>query len=107
MIEKFSTLREATFFVEQKRAEGFLAEIQNENVAQLWGPLAAGGYRVWVSDERIDPDDELDPEDLSATAAESIDSGAADQWIRIIVIGFLLLGALSLVANLLFHLVRG
>jgi len=100
MIEKFATLREASAFVEEKRAEGYLAEIENENVAQLWGPNAAGGYRVWVSDEKVDPEQE------AAVAERKAGSEAADRWIRIAVLAFLGLGLLSLLANAIAHFLR-
>lgn len=51
MIRKFGTYEEASFFVEEKRREGYHAEILNEGTAFLWGPRTVGGFRVQVSDE--------------------------------------------------------
>lgn len=60
MIRKFSTYEEASFFVEEKKAEGYHATILNEGTGFLWGPRTVGGFRVFVSDEPGTlPDEEL------------------------------------------------
>ncbi|MEX2579641.1 MAG: hypothetical protein WD342_11340 [Verrucomicrobiales bacterium] len=51
MIRKFDSYERAAMFVEEKRAEGFRAEIVNESVGFLWGSRTVGGFRVEVADE--------------------------------------------------------
>jgi len=84
MIEKFASFEEASFFVEQKRQEGYHAEILNEGTGFLWGPRTVGGFRVAVSDHPIAPS-ELEKGDES------------DHWLtRVLRVGFvavLLVGA--------------
>ena len=58
-IEKFDSYEKAALFAEEKRAQGYSAEIINESVGFLWGSRTVGGFRVQVSDEPGDfPDRE-------------------------------------------------
>jgi len=64
MIRKFPTYEEASFFVEEKRSEGYYATILNEGTGFLWGPPTVGGFRVFVSDEPGEiPEEPIDDSD--------------------------------------------
>lgn len=65
MIRKFSTYEAASFYVEEKRAEGYHATILNEGTGFLWGPRTVGGFRVFVSDHPTDGSEPEVPADES------------------------------------------
>ena len=68
-IEKFESYERAALFVEKKRAEGYEAEIVNENVGFLWGSRTVGGFRVQVSEECGEFPEQDEPADSFFTVA--------------------------------------
>lgn len=58
MMVCFDTWEGAGIFMGRMRAEGRHAEILDEGMCFLWGPLAIGGVRVAVSDIVLDEDGE-------------------------------------------------
>ncbi len=53
MLVRFNTLAEAVSFAARRRSEGFLAELCDEAVSSLWGPLTVGGVAVITSDVAV------------------------------------------------------
>lgn len=105
MIEKFDSYEEAALFIEEKRAEGYLAEFRNEGVGFLWGPRTVGGFRVYVSDEPVPEDlrDELQEELERRTTAEDT---LPTRIIRGVVLFFLAIGLLAGIVSALASLNR-
>ena len=58
MIVRFDTWEAAGIFMGRMRAEGRHAEILDEGMCFLWGPLVTGGVRVAVSDIVLEEDGE-------------------------------------------------
>ena len=59
MVHRFATYEEAALFVAKMRSDGYGAEILNDNASTFWGPITAGGVRVWASEEPIGEEDEM------------------------------------------------
>jgi hypothetical protein len=91
MIQKFGTYEEASFFVEEKRQEGYHAEILNEGTGFLWGPRTVGGFRVQVSDEPGEFPD----------AREVDDDSWVTRILRVAFVVILISGAVVFVFNML------
>ncbi len=91
MIQKFGSYEEASFFVEEKRAQGYHAEILNEGTGFLWGPRTVGGFRVQVSDQ---PGEFPSPSELD-------DSSWITRVCRIAFVVFLISGTVILGITLL------
>lgn len=89
MIEKFDSYEKASLFVEQKRSEGYHAEIVNESVGFLWGSRTVGGFRVLVSDE---------PGDFPET--DEVRDAASMVVMRYFVLGILAVGILVALISL-------
>lgn len=101
MIEKFDSYEEAALFIEEKRAEGYLAEFRNEGVGFLWGPRTVGGFRVYVSDELV-PEDLRDELERRTTAEDTLPT----RIIRGVVLFFLAIGLLAGIVSALDSLNR-
>lgn len=101
MIEKFDSYEEAALFIEEKRAEGYLAEFRNEGVGFLWGPRTVGGFRVYVSDELV-PEDLRDELERRTTAEDTLPT----RIIRGVVLFFLAIGLLAGIVSALASLNR-
>lgn len=54
MIFRFPTHESAAIAVGKLRSEGYFAEVCDDYVAHLWGPVATGGVRVIVSEEPLE-----------------------------------------------------
>lgn len=91
MIVRFDTFEEASFYVQEKRAEGRDARILNESVGFLWGPRTTGGFRVEVSDEPLD------------STQQEEEGSPVTRGLRSIVLFFLGLGIISLATLALSH----
>jgi hypothetical protein len=81
VIVRFQNYEAAGIFAGRKRAEGFYAAVLDEGTGFLWGPMATGGFRVVVSEERL--------ADESPEAKERGEGGVTDVsailWVLFIV----------------------
>jgi len=54
MVHTFATREEAAIFATAMRSDGYFAEILDDGMGSIYGPLAIGGIRVVVSDEPME-----------------------------------------------------
>jgi hypothetical protein len=64
MVHTFATHEDAAIFASAKRAEGYHAEILDEGMSWIYGPLAIGGIRVMVSEEAIPNEHDGEEQDV-------------------------------------------
>jgi hypothetical protein len=89
MIVRFATYEEAGIYAAWMRSEGHYSAILDECMGFINGPLAIGGFRVLVSDEPVDDDEEEPP--ANPALLDNIADG-----IRLVVAAFVSLGLVSL-----------
>jgi hypothetical protein len=101
VVHTFATREEAAVFASAMRAEGCMAEILDEGMASIYGPLAIGGVRVLVSDEPVGEDIMADAEGAMADAEPMPTDGQRESELRktlrlltvgVVGIGLLILG---------------
>jgi hypothetical protein len=99
MIHTFSTREEAAIFASAIRSDGYFAEILDEGMGSIYGPLAIGGIRVLVSDEPLEDavDEEAGAQELSGKA----DDGELLNTARMMVVGLVGFGLAVVVVFLL------
>jgi hypothetical protein len=99
MVHTFATREEAAIFASAMRSDGYLAEILDEGMGPIYGPLTIGGIRVLVSDEPIAGNE------TESTATPPPDAKADDgellTVIRLTVVGVTALGLLIVAVMLL------
>lgn len=61
MIFRFPSYESAAIAVGKLRSEGYFAEVCDDCVAHLWGPVATGGVRIIVSEEPVEIEDSPPP----------------------------------------------
>jgi hypothetical protein len=85
MFHTFATHEEAAIFASAMRSEGYFAEILDEGMGPIYGPLTIGGIRVLVSDEALGDsvDETAGPQALSGKA----DDGEFLRILRLLAIG--------------------
>lgn len=103
MVHTFATHEDAAIFAAAKRAEGYHAEILDEGMGMLYGPLAIGGIRVIVSEEAIPIDDEEEKPDSTVPlpAMEKSEDGEFLKTVRMLAVGIVAIGLVALVIMLL------
>ncbi len=87
-VEKFNTLAQATTFLQEKRQEGYFAEVMNEGTGHLWGSMTVGGFRVMVSEEKF-------TEEEMAAIEESKNQAGLNPLVRFAFLGLISLGLIS------------
>jgi hypothetical protein len=86
MIHTFSSREEAAIFASAMRSDGYYADILDEGMGSIYGPLAIGGIRVVVSDEPLA--DTLD----ESGASGKVEDGEFLKTLRLSVVGVVVLG---------------
>ncbi|HSP43440.1 MAG TPA: hypothetical protein VLO11_11260 [Luteolibacter sp.] len=99
MVHTFATREEAAIFASAMRAEGYYADILDEGMGSIYGPLAIGGIRVIVSEESAENDGD-DSYTVPSPPAES-DDGELLTTLRLFVVGLVACGLVVLVIALL------
>jgi hypothetical protein len=94
MIARFDTWEQASIFAGKMQSEGRHAVMLDEGTL-LWGALAIGGVRVWVSDIVLDEDGEW-------PAMETVENEFANA-LRGLIMAFACSGPLLLLGNLAIH----
>jgi hypothetical protein len=84
----FATHEEASIFAAAKRAEGHYAEMLDEAVAYIYGPLAVGGIRVIVSEETLAEGDDPIPPPPWVNPTD----GELAMTVRMMAVGFAVIG---------------
>ena len=99
VIHTFATREEAAVFATAMRAEGYMAEILDEGMASIYGPLAIGGVRVVVSDGQVEQEADADSEVTAQRGqppAEEYKDGELLKTLRLLVLGLVGIGLLIL-----------
>ena len=99
MIHTFSTREEAAIFASSMRSDGYFAEILDEGMGSIYGPLAIGGIRVLVSDEPLE--DAVDGAAGPQEPASKADDGEFLKTLRMLVVGLVGFGLAVVVVMLL------
>ena len=100
MVHTFATREEAAIFASAMRSDGYFADILDEGMGSIYGPLSIGGIRVIVSDERIESAaNEAESNELSPPTAKP-EGGEFLTILRMVVVAVIVLG-LSVVAIML------
>jgi hypothetical protein len=104
MIHTFATREEAAVFATAMRADGYIADILDEDMASIYGPLAIGGVRVLVSDQPLEEEVNVDMEATAYTGSpppEENKDGELLRTLRLFAVGVVGIGLLTLVITLL------
>ena len=109
MIHTFSTREEAAIFASAMRSDGYFAEILDEEMGSIYGPLAIGGVRVLVSDETIEDTDESTVADNRAMppVPATPDAGPFLQALRLVTVSLVAFGLIALAIFLLKSVYHG
>jgi len=97
MIHTFATREEAAIYASAMRSEGHFAEVLDEGMGAIYGPLAIGGIRVLASDEPFD--DALDPAEAGELGGGHLSAGEAaggefQRGLRLFVVSLVAFGLL-------------
>jgi hypothetical protein len=102
MVHTFATHEEAAIFASAMRAKGYHAEILDEGMASVYGPLTIGGIRVLVSKESAGNDDGFYETDAMVPPPPGAEpDGEILRLVRLLVVGVAALGLIILVILLL------
>jgi hypothetical protein len=96
MIVRFATYEEAGIYAAWRRSEGYYSAILDEHMGFIYGPLAIGGFRVLVSAEPVEDEEEKPPDEPALL-------GNIADGIRLVVAAFVSLGLISLLILVLQH----
>ncbi len=98
MIHTFGTREEAAIFAATMRSEGYFAEILDEGMGAIYGPLAIGGIRVLVSEQPIatEPDDALQESTDRPLHEPASGDGEFRQTVRFFTVGLVAFGLIAL-----------
>jgi hypothetical protein len=99
MFHTFATREEAAIFASAMRSDGYYAEILDEVMGSIYGPLTIGGIRVLVSDEPIG--DTMDEAGGPQTHSGMAEDGEFLKTLRMLVVGLVGFGLAVLVIMLL------
>jgi hypothetical protein len=99
MIHTFATREEAAIYASSRRSDGYFAEILDEGMGAIYGPLAIGGIRVVVSDEPLE-DPVAEPDGSPPPPAPPRDSELLT-LVRLLVVGIAGIGLLAMVIGAL------
>lgn len=103
MIHTFGTREEAAIFAAAMRSEGRFAEIFDEEMGSIYGPLAIGGIRVLVSDQASEePEGGANGERIENPMAGSTPEGGVFlQALRLFTVSLVACGLIALVLFML------
>ena len=103
MVHTFATREEAAIFASAMRSDGYLAEILDEGMGSIYGPLTIGGIRVLVSDESIGDADDGGETEFTVPPPPDVkpDDGEFLTVLRLLTVGIAALGLAVVVVMLL------
>lgn len=99
MFHTFATHEEAAIFASAMRSEGYFAEILDEGMGPIYGPLTIGGIRVLVSDEPLQ--DAVDQAGGPQATSDKAEDGEFLKTLRLLAVGLAGFGLLVLAVALL------
>lgn len=107
MVHTFATREDATIFASAMRADGYHAEVMDDCMGSIYGPLAIGGIRVIVSDAPITGgDDDGDGEFTLPPPPQKAADGEFRATVRLLVVGVAGLGLIMVALSLLWVVLR-
>jgi hypothetical protein len=102
MVHTFATHEDAAIFASAMRAKGYHAEILDDVMASIYGPLTIGGIRVLVSEESVgNVDENAEAEFATPPPPAAKPDGEFLTMVRLLVVGVAALGLVILVILLL------
>lgn len=97
MVHTFATGEEAAIFASSRRSDGYFAEILDEGMGAIYGPLAIGGIRVVVSDEPL----EETGDGADAPPPGHAEDGEFLRLVRMLVVGLAAIGLVVIAIGLI------